>query len=341
VTIVPPQPAVTISILHWNDEAATDQCLASVLADPYQPRKIVVTDNGSTAALSARIKDKYPSVIFLRNSENLGFAGGHNQLLRDPAILGDSSYVWILNNDAVIVPGCLQTLVTTSSAQPNMGLASPSICYTHAPEEIEFLAASVDFSNWTNQRLRDPQVISDICKNDAAKIWLAGTALLISRRALAAGMLFDERYFAYYEDNDISIQSIRHGLVNMPVAAAKILHRAPADNTERAAYYHYLMSRNSWLFWRKHLRQPRQLAALYFEYMARTIISAAQLLPSSPSKSSAVIRGAYDALTGKTGRPPGLGAGYPRWALKALLFAPYKKAACLRAIGKAQQFFAA
>lgn len=326
-------PHVTISILHWNDEEATACCLDSVLFDSYPFRQIIVIDNGSDVPLTQKFKTKYPEVIFRRSESNLGFAGGHNLILRDMNVFGNSAFIWVLNNDAIVTKGCLQTLVEKTMLYGGVGLASPSICYLHDQDRIEFLAASIDFEQFTTERLRDQALISELLKQSPQRLWLAGTALLISRQVIEAGICFDDRFFAYFEDNDLSIRVSQQGLKILPVPGAKILHRAPEDNTNRAEHYHYLMSRNAWLFWSKHCHKPHRRFPLLCEYLARTVIAASELMPVSKEKSSAVLRGAYDAFLGRTG-PPRFGKAYKNWLLTAFLIAPYKKAAVLRAIAK-------
>ena len=76
-------PLVVISILSWNNHEATARCLNSVLADVYKNRIIVVTDNGSVDLIPDCIKQQFPDVVFRRNFQNKGFAGGHNGVLTD------------------------------------------------------------------------------------------------------------------------------------------------------------------------------------------------------------------------------------------------------------------
>ena len=323
-------PLVVVSILSWNNHDATSRCLSSVLADVYENIIIVVTDNGSVNVIPDTIKQQFPDVVFRCNAKNLGFAGGHNGVLTD-AIFSRAQYFWILNNDAVVCPGCLSTLVETCDSDATIGLASPVIRYLSNSGKIEFLAATLDFKNFACPRLHTSEEVQAMLADHPQTIWLTGTALLITRRFLEKNPSgFNEELFAYYEDNDLCVRSINLGFFNRPILNASVLHDSPIDNSTRASHYYYLMHRNAWLFWTSHISKLEKFR-YFFVHLSRLIILADKLRRPHPEKSNACLFGTFDAFCGRYGEPK-LDRHLPGWLLNLILFAPYKKAKCLRAL---------
>lgn len=319
-------PIVLISILHWNEEAATARCLDSLMQQGYPNARIVVTDNASTEPLSEALQARFPTVTFLRNSTNLGFAGGHNRILRS-ATYANVDYYWILNNDATVVSGCLGKLIEVALAHPEAGLLSPEIGGLDNQEKVEFLAGSIDQTHFALPRVTQQNALNELMHTVPDKIWLAGTALLINRKLIDANALWlDDRLFAYYDDCDISLRAIKAGFRNLAVPSARILHNSPADDATRGAHYHYLMTRNNWLFWRAH---TKNMWPYLPQYLANTLNEAANLLPRHPDKARTVLLAAWHALQGKSGAPA-MEHLPPLWLTRLILIAPYKTAALLR-----------
>lgn len=294
-------PRVLVSILHWGDAQSTLACIASVQAGDYADLKIVVTDNASALPLPEDFAARFPTVELIRRSENTGFAGGHNAILRDPRY-GDFDYFWLLNNDCLVAPDCLSTLLTAAGTVDSLGLLSPVVRYQEDHSRIEFAVAIFDWRQFKSVRLRDWDEIARRYRETPQDVWLTGTALLIPRAVLQRlEYPLDERLFAYYEDNDISLRVARLGLHNRVVREASVFHSAPSDNATRGAHYHYLMARNEYLFWRRHLPRGSTLA-FFLSYLASSIEGAAQLAAHRDKRDARLI-GAWDGLCGHTGAP--------------------------------------
>ena len=71
-------PIVYIIILNWNGLQDTIECLDTVFKLQYPNFKVVLVDNGSEEDCSTLVKAKYKDIILIKNSSNLGFAGGNN-----------------------------------------------------------------------------------------------------------------------------------------------------------------------------------------------------------------------------------------------------------------------
>ena len=100
-----------------------DRCLQSVL-DSSVPADIYVIDNGSTDHTQEYIQKHYPQVMFVQSKENLGF-GRANNIGLQYALQKFYDYVYLLNQDAWLMPDTLEKLIAVNRKFPEYGVLSP------------------------------------------------------------------------------------------------------------------------------------------------------------------------------------------------------------------------
>jgi hypothetical protein len=137
-------------------------------------------------------------------------------------------------------------------------------------------------------------------------VWLAGTAPLVRLGALRKVGAFDTRFFAYWEDTDLSMRVVRAGGDLRAVPSAQMTHLGGGSSSHHSPFYHYLMVRNGWLFFRKHTAPPDRLGLL-LNFFGRNVEKAGLLQLGGQGKvASAIVTGLVHALRGKYGRPTDL-----------------------------------
>jgi GT2 family glycosyltransferase len=128
-------PRVDIIVLNWNGLRDTLHCLQSLKRADYPAFRVLVVDNGSSDASSTSIRQRFPEVTLIENSENLGFTGGNNIGMRQ-ALEEEADYVLLLNNDTEVAPDAVRLLVETAESDPRIGIAGPIIYYYDRPKMI-------------------------------------------------------------------------------------------------------------------------------------------------------------------------------------------------------------
>jgi GT2 family glycosyltransferase len=220
------QPPVAIIITAWNQAELTADCLAS-LGQPASAM-IVLVDNGSDPPLQPILHPRFPHIEFLRNEENLGFAGGYNTGLRY-ALAQGYAYLFLLNNDTIVDTACIDELLKACRANPRLGLIMPKIYYASEPTRIWSVGANYrpwlgelrdDWrGEWDSARTAQPRLIefAPLC------------AAFIPRPVLEEVGLLDEQFFLYYEDLDFCQRLGEVGYQLQMVPTAKVWHKVSAS----------------------------------------------------------------------------------------------------------------
>lgn len=300
-------PAVLISVLNWNTAEATARCVSSLLTlenESGAEVSIVVLDNGSSTEDWQRLHSALAgkNVQLRRNEENAGFAGGHNIVL-NIALEREYDFAWLVNSDAEVLPSTLDLLLSAITADPTVGAVSPVIRSLADSSVIAFCGARHDWANLASVAATSVSEALAMESEHPTDMWLMGAAILLRVSALRQVGLLEERYFAYYEDNDLSARLSAKGWLSKMVPAADVLHSHPTSRIEeKPPYYFYLMARNAFYFW--HTHTPKQYRAqIRLKLLDRAILVANRLLNhGQTAKADACLLGVYDSQVGRSGK---------------------------------------
>ena len=328
-----PSDMMLVSILNWNGLGDTIVCLDGIERHAHPRIRFVVLDNGSRVDPSSELRSRFSDVEVVRLPRNLGFTGGHNHLIKLAIERGYGS-VLILNNDCEIDIKSIAALQHTMDADPDAAVVS-SLVYRSGPDRRALMVAGwIDWKQNLSIRPSSPDAI----KPAGCPTLLVGTALLLRCAALQKIGFLDDRYFAYYDDNDLSARLSGKGLKAVYCNTSICLHHYKAIH-EHSAMALYLMARNQWLFWRTHT--PAEFRRGMTRRLISQSLSDLALLKknnAASDKTHAITDGFWDALRGRFGEPPA--ERYSPWWLRRLAFvAPYffsglltKPGAALRSI---------
>jgi GT2 family glycosyltransferase len=245
-----PEPRVFIVVLNWNGLADTMQCLDSLGRLNYRGEvRIVVVDNGSTDGSPTALRVRYPGITLIENSRNLGYTGGNNAGLRFAWAEG-ADYTWLLNNDTTVDADCLSRLIRAGEAMGEVGLLSPGVC-DPTTGELHWAGTVLDVAQREFADVVAAEKRGVSIPEGPLLLW--GTGLLIKRSAGERVGDLDDRYFAYIEDFDYSLRTIKVGMLTRVIRDARIFHKASRSLGEMSPLRHYLMTRNRFVFWSAHL----------------------------------------------------------------------------------------
>jgi GT2 family glycosyltransferase len=299
---------IAVVIVNWNGRSLLDACLGSILAQTPPPQLVFVVDNGSTDGSAGHVRSAWPTVSVLETGTNLGFAGGNNVGIR-AALAAGADAVLLLNNDAQLLPGALEALLSSlERGERRVSAAAPKILYRSEPDVI--WAAGGRFDWWRGVAVDRGLNERDAGQYDRAEEVQSATAccLLVRSRAFREIGLLDEAYFMYFEDADFSARLGKAGHTIAYQPQARVLHDvfgssggAPDRPSRLALYY---STRNRSIFIARHApNRFRKLIAHGFTITSRIVRLLQAMLGGRAGDAAAIGRGLRDAyLTPSVGR---------------------------------------
>ncbi len=259
---------LSLIIVNYNSEEDTRRCLES-LSDVTTSGfrfTVVLVDNGSRSEFVLPKKMGALEVDVVRSEANLGFTGGNNLGIRHALDTYNSDHIVLLNNDTYVAADFLQQLYHHAQQHPEAGLVCPKIYFGKGREYhassytasemgnvIWYAGGSIDWPNL----LAFHRGVDEVDRGHLDKLqrsdFATGCCVLIRREVLENIGLFDERFFLYLEDVDLSRRAQRAGFEIGLCTAAKVWHlNAGSSGGAGSPLHQYYQARNRILFALKH-----------------------------------------------------------------------------------------
>lgn len=238
---------VSVVVPNWNGKDVIGDCLKSLQKQSYKLAQIIVVENGSVDGSVEYIEKHFPDVTLLKQPENLGFAGGVNVGIK-AAQKNKSDYVWLLNNDATVDKDCLKNLVRTATQQSADIVAS--VILTANDTLIDS-----DGDNYSIYGLPFPRhrsmSVHLVPKADEPIFSASGGASLYKTSLFDEIGYFDEMFFAYYEDVDLSMRAQLRGKKIWLSHNAIVHHRMNHTADRHPGFGQEMTIKNSiYIFWK-------------------------------------------------------------------------------------------
>lgn len=198
-------PKVAVVILNWNGRLFLQKFLPSVFNSSYPNIEFVVGDNASTDDSVAFVQANYPAIRIIENAENLGFAGGYNEILKHV----EADYFVLLNSDVEVTPNWIEPVIGYLESNPKLAAAQPKILSCVDRHDFEHAGASggfIDFLGYPFCRGRIFHAVEkDIAQYEDPRevFWASGAAFFIKSTAWRQVEGFDADFFAHMEEIDL------------------------------------------------------------------------------------------------------------------------------------------
>jgi N-acetylglucosaminyl-diphospho-decaprenol L-rhamnosyltransferase len=239
----PSDLALSVIVVNWNTRDLLADCLRSVYDTVHDLTcEVFVVDNASSDASAAMVREQFPEVHLIENTENVGFARANNLAIAQAT----GRYVLLLNSDAVLLSNAVRTLMAELEADARRCAVGPRLLNIDGSTQLSchpvltpwrefwrlcfldrlFPLAHYPFALDTDGPPRQVQVLKGAC-------------ILMRREALDQVGLFDERYFMYSEEMDLFLRLLRAGWTTYWVPTARVVHLG-GQSTEKMADAMYL-----------------------------------------------------------------------------------------------------
>lgn len=251
------KPKVAVIVPNWNGKEHLKKCLDSLVAQSQQA-SVFVIDNGSSDG-SEKIAKNYPGIQLIQLDENKGFAGGVNIGIKR-ALDEGYKYIALFNNDAEAEKDWLKHLVACADKYPKAGIVAPKFMRS---DKVHIDSTGDFYSIWGLPLPRGRNE-KDSGQYDKAEEVFGGTggASLYRAKMLEQIGLFDEDFFAYFEDVDISFRAQLAGWKVRYQPAAIAYHKIGGTSSKLGNFALYHSAKNLLLLYAKNM--PRKL---YLKYL--------------------------------------------------------------------------
>jgi GT2 family glycosyltransferase/O-antigen/teichoic acid export membrane protein len=213
-------PLVYVVLISINRSRYPDtaECLESVAALDYRRHRAVVVDNGSTDDAAELFRKTFPDVDVIETGANLGFGAGSNVGIRH-ALEQGADGIWLLNNDAVAEPDALSALVETSLANPRAGIVGSVVRSFDDTTEMQAWGGG----SYSTMLGIPTAATAPVAQGELS--YISGASMYLSRAFIEDVGLFDESFFLYMEDVDLSQRALRRGWGLEVATGSVILHK--------------------------------------------------------------------------------------------------------------------
>ncbi|WP_452224121.1 glycosyltransferase family 2 protein [Lacinutrix chionoecetis] len=254
---------LSVIILNYNVRYFLELCLQSVeAAIKGLDAEIIVVDNNSKDESCAMVKQKFPNIKLIENKENSGFSKGNNIGVKQ----AKGNYLCILNPDTVVAEDTFKTLLAFAEKQKHPGITGCKLIDgsgNYLPESkrnvpVTKIAINKALGNSKHYYANHLQ------ENDIGKVDVfVGAFMLLKREVYNKVNGFDEDYFMYGEDIDLSYKIKKAGFQSFYYGKTTVIHykgeSTLKDKTYAKRFYGAMQ-----IFYKKHFKSNLVFDALVF-----------------------------------------------------------------------------
>ncbi|MBW6397793.1 glycosyltransferase family 2 protein [Roseomonas sp. HJA6] len=239
---------MTVVTVTHDSRDAIGGFLAALPAD----LALVVVDNASADGTPDRVASLRPSAQVIRNRANRGFGAGCNAGLDVAA----TEFALLLNPDARLAPGTLETLVDAADRFPDAAILAPTILGRDGHRVRSYETTRARRPLLPRRRDAEPWPEGPACFD-----FVSGAAMLLR---LAQGLRFDESLFLFYEDDALCAEARARGHSVVLVPDARVEHAGgtsspPSLRIRWRKAYHMALSRQVFGARHGHADAPQRL----------------------------------------------------------------------------------
>ena len=291
-------PNVGIVISNYNGWQDTVQCLESLQKQTYRNFEIILLDDASTNDSVQQLqKHLTENTVFLPQEANSGFAAVNNVGMRR-ALADGCVWVLLLNNDTVVAPDFLETLLRET---PAGAVSCPKMLFLDPPDEIWFAGGELDRATGKVKHLGGHEKDGPAFAEKKQVSFITFCCVLLPRQVVEEVGFLDETLFMYCEDVDNCIRLADAGVPLWLLPDARIWHKAGGSAGGMLSVYY--ITRNT-LYLTCKGKSALQIRARTLPVLisgaARYALT--KLLGRKKGRSYGAFRGALDFWRGRMGR---------------------------------------
>ncbi|MFV0606021.1 MAG: glycosyltransferase family 2 protein [Niabella sp.] len=241
---------VSVITVNYNQPEVTVELLLSLKKyASHLSIEVILADNAPSKNYYDTFIQHYPSLLYIKNDENLGFAGGNNVAMEKAS----GQYILLLNNDTEITEGFIEAMISEFEQNSDIGLLSPQINFYENKKLIQYAGFTpMNYLTCRNKAIgyleKDTGQFAQLSKETG---FCHGAAVMCRKENLLKAGLMDENYFLYYEELDWCEKFKKTGKKIWFTGKTKIYHKESVSVGRASTVKTYFMVRNRMLYIRK------------------------------------------------------------------------------------------
>ena len=197
---------LSIIIITLNNKKILEECIGSIKRNTKSiSYEIIVVDNGSNDGTRSAIRSKYPDVILIENTKNLGFSGANNKGLN----IAKGRYSVLLNDDTYIKEDAFGKLAAFMDSETGVGICGPKLL--NIDGSLQRQGSLLSAYKW---RSKSPIEVG----------FVLGACMFIRMAGISKIGLLDENLFFYNDDLDLCKRASKAGFKVVYYPDAEIYH---------------------------------------------------------------------------------------------------------------------
>jgi GT2 family glycosyltransferase len=291
-SLMPTPPLISIIIVSWNSAKHLPRCLDCLSLQTFQDFEVILVDNGSLDGGTNDLEKKYAQLALHidRLPSNLGFALANNRGAR----LARGRWLALLNADAFPERDWLEKILKAAKQYPEFSFFSSRQIQANQPDLLDGSGDEYHISGLAWRRFYNYQA-GKYGFNEEEVFSVCGAAALYSRDDFLQVGGFDENYFSYFEDVDLSFRLRLIGKRCLYVPEAVVHHIGSASSGKISDFVIYQGHRN--VVWTYFKDMP---GALFWWYLPLHMLMNLFFIVSFTLKGKglAILRAKIDAFSG-------------------------------------------
>ena len=218
---------LSVIIVSYNAPTFLRKCLISVLKELPQNSEIIVFDNASPNREIEGFPNELPEVKFVLNNKNLGFGKANNRAVE----MAKGEFILLLNPDTIIYDKFFEKLFFYAKKLEKFGAIGVKMIDGRGnflPESKRNVPSPLSsFNKLFSGKTKDGKSYynTNLSENENGKVEvLSGACMLMKKDVFQEVNGFDERYFMYGEDIDLSYTLLQNGDQNYYLGEIEITH---------------------------------------------------------------------------------------------------------------------
>lgn len=237
---------IAVVILNWNGQKLLETFLPSVTSYSEEA-DIYVADNASTDDSVKYVKNHFPTVSIIQNSENGGYAKGYNDALKHI----DADVFCLLNSDVEVTENWLKPIIQEFQNNPKTAIVQPKILDYKNKTKFEYAGAAGGFIDKYGYPYCRGRIFNTIEEDigqydDNVNIfWASGACFFVRKQTFQYLQGFDESFFAHMEEIDFCWRAYNAHYKTIYVGTSVVYHLGGATLQNTNPKKTFLNFRNS------------------------------------------------------------------------------------------------